>query len=111
MVLPHATEDLVRDLSTKCSDGFFFGVAASPSTLDVFMSASTEAHLGDRDAVQRGVQLTIATTVETVTFWAPRPDRNGCSPVVHGKPSRRLETSDACSLANQLGSAERGAAV
>jgi hypothetical protein len=55
MVLPHATEDLVRDTSAKCSDGFFFGVAGSPATLDVFISAATEAHLGNRNAVERGV--------------------------------------------------------
>jgi hypothetical protein len=30
---------------------------------------------------------------------------------VHGKPSRRFESSDVCSLTDQLGSAERGATV
>src|SRR5882672_3308481 len=106
MVLPHAAKDLVRDASTECSDCFLFCVAGGQSVLDVVVSTSAEADLGNSDAVQSSVQLTIATTVEAVTFVTSRPDRDGSTAVMHCKPGRCLETTDACSLANQLGSAE-----
>src|ERR1700682_2419076 len=111
MILPHAAEDLVRDTSTECTDGFLLGVAGSPSMLEVIVAASSGSDLSDSDAMQSRVQLTIATAVEAMTFGRSRPDRDRSAPVMHGKPSRRLKSANARGLANQLGRAECCTAV
>src|SRR5579864_928942 len=111
MVLPHAPEDLVRDVPAKCSKGLPLGVAASPPALHVSVATAPETNLSDRDSVERRVELTVPPTVKAVPLLTSRPDRDGGASVVHGELSGGLESTDTSSLANQLGGTQCSAAL
>jgi hypothetical protein len=62
-------------------------------------TSSDQLHLGDRDPVQRDVELTVASPTQAMAFSVARPDRHGCAAVVAGKGRRRAEPCDPGGLA------------
>ena len=68
------------------------------------------AHLRDRDAVQGGVQLAVAATVQAVAIGAAARDRHGGDAGVHGEARLAGEAQGACGLANEAGGGETTAA-
>ena len=58
-------------------------------------------------AVQRRIQLPIATPIQTNALGVARPDRHWCGAIVAGKRRARAEAAHIGSLPNQLGRGQR----
>jgi hypothetical protein len=78
-----ATVDLVGDAPAQRPEGLGLGIACSGSTLQVVTTGTIQPQLGDGDAVQRGVELPVATPVQPMALVVARPDRDRRGPVVH----------------------------
>ena len=81
-----------------------------PALLDVGPAPLVDAHLGDGDAVEREVDLSVAGPGEPVTAAVAGPYRDRCRAVVAGEGGGRAEAVDARDLADELGGGERAAA-
>ena len=57
--------DDVGELAFEGSDGFGFGVAVGEALFQVGLGVGVAADLGDGDAVEGGVDLTVATPVQS----------------------------------------------
>jgi len=57
--------DDVGEFAFEESDGFSFGGAGFESSFDEGLSVWVDPHLGDCDAVQRGVGLPVPSSVES----------------------------------------------
>src|SRR5215212_3675865 len=73
------------EASLECSEGFHRGVSVGASALVVGPSESVEANLGDRDAVQGGVELPVTAAGEPVSVGLARGGGNGSDSGVHGE--------------------------
>src|SRR5450759_493549 len=63
----HSAEDFVAEASTKSPDGLGLGVASGQAFGHVSLPETRTAELGDCDAVQSGIELTVAAAVEPMT--------------------------------------------
>ena len=59
--------DDVGEFAFEESDGFSFGGAGFEASFDEGLRLGVDTHLGDRDAVESGVGLPIAASVEPVS--------------------------------------------
>jgi hypothetical protein len=66
--------------------------------------------LGDRDSVERGVELAVAAAVETVALYAARACFERCDTAVVSELRVGLEAVDRSDLGEQLGGGESAAA-
>ena len=68
--MEEAAVDLVGDPTAQSPDGFGLGVATSPSVLDVVTGRTWSLQLGDGDAMESGVQLTVAASIQAEALTA-----------------------------------------
>ena len=87
LIVAHSAEDLVADAATESADGFGLRVAGGPAVSDVRPAAFVDPHLGDRDPVERDVELAVPLAVQAVALVVAGPDRDRGAPVVTGKGS------------------------
>src|SRR4051812_45130152 len=92
----------VGEAALEGSDGFFAGVAGGGSSLDEADGVGMVAGLCEGDAVQRGVELSVPSSAETVSFAVPGPHGQGGGAVVSGEGMSGLEPADAGDLADEL---------
>lgn len=103
-------EDLVGEPSRQGPNGFGLGDALLHAVLEAVTSESSP-ELGHRNAVQGGIDLSVATPVEPVADVVGRPHRDRRGAVVTGKGGLGAETGHIGSLTQDLGRGERPAAV
>jgi hypothetical protein len=65
--------------------------------------------VGDRDDVQRSVDLTVAAALEAMAVVSPGRDWDRCDPAIRAKWGVGLETLGACSLSDQDRRGQRAA--
>src|SRR4051812_40299740 len=104
------TVDLVAELSTKRSDGLGPGIAGGQAVIDVGPARSAQADLGYGDPVEGDVQLPVPAAVEAMTDGVAGPDRDRCGAGLEGEGGPRVEATDACRLADDLGGGQRATA-
>src|SRR5579875_3930868 len=87
----HAAVDDVGKVALQDPDGLFFGVAPGSCVLEDLFCPRVAAELGDRHAVQDGVDPAVAAAVHAVAFWLPlslpRGGGQGGGPVEPGEAS------------------------
>ena len=104
--------DDVGDPSLECSKRFFVGLAFGDFAFEV--SAARRggvAELGDRDHVDRPVQLTVPLRVEPMSFPVARRRLDRSGRVVRREVGTRREPADVTGLADNRRRADRSAPV
>lgn len=71
LVGPEATEDLVGKPTTEETQGLGLGAAPGQAMLDVGSTRSHSTPLGERDAMQRRVDLAVPSAVQAMTSVVP----------------------------------------
>jgi len=92
-IVAHPPEDLVTDAPLERSDGLGLGITGGHALLDVVTIPSRLLQLGDRDAMEGQVELTVATAAESVPRLVARSDRHGRGDVVCQGPVRNQRRS------------------
>ena len=78
-VQEEAPEDLVGESSAQHPERFFLRVAASDASVHVGAASADSATLGDRDAMERRVDLAVPAAIES-EVRAAAPHGDGCRP-------------------------------
>src|ERR1035437_7902746 len=102
--------DIVAEPAAQGPDRLGLGVASGQTFVNVSMPEARASELAYCDAVQGGIELTVAAKVEPMADNVARPDWDGSRPVVSCKGCLRPEALDAGCLGDDLGGAQRTAA-
>jgi hypothetical protein len=103
--------DHVGQASLQGADGLGGGVAVAAAAGQVALGVRVVAGLGDGDAVQRQVELSVAGTAETMALCVGRPHRQRGGAVVAGVGILGVEPPDVGGLAHELGRGEHPTAA
>ena len=76
--------DDVGEFPFQESEGFSFGRSCFEASGDECFGVGTYPHLGDRNAVQGGVGLSVAAPVQPEPLVVGRPHWDWCRPCPHG---------------------------
>src|SRR5690606_29744845 len=101
-------QDLVGEPAEERPDGGGLGLAGGHAGFDERPARASAAPLGDRDAVERGVDLAVTAAAEP-ELLAAGPDRDRRGAVPAGERGLGLEPISASDLAHDLRSGERPA--
>ena len=74
LILPHPAEHLIAHPPSQGPDGLGLGIARGRPLLEVVATRARPLQLGHRDAVERGVELAVATLLSS---HAGRSDVSG----------------------------------
>ena len=85
-------EDHVGEPPTESPDGFGLRIPGCHALLDVGTTEPDASPLGDGDAMQRRINLPVATSAESVAHGVRGPDRNGRRAVPSGESGLGTET-------------------
>jgi hypothetical protein len=92
---------LVAEPAAQGPDRLGLGVASGQTFVNVSMPEARASELGYRHAVQGGIELTVAATVEPMADNVARPDWDRSRPVVSRKGRLRAEALDAGCLGDE----------
>jgi SAM-dependent methyltransferase/antitoxin (DNA-binding transcriptional repressor) of toxin-antitoxin stability system len=106
----HSTVHLIAETATQGPDGLGLGITCHSALGQVLLPSAGPLELSDGNAVQGGVELTVATTAEPVADVVAGPDRQRRRAVVTREGGPMPEASHAGGLADELGRGERSAA-
>jgi hypothetical protein len=83
-------EDLSGRIAFEATDDFASGLALLDAALVVVLGARVDPQAGEHDAVERGVGLPVATTIEATVLPASRGTLDGTDPAQsgEGRPAR-----------------------
>src|SRR5215218_959975 len=99
--------DASGEVALEAADRVFGALALGALASDVVLCFAVAAQAGDRDAVDRGVDLAVAAAVEPVTAGVAGADRDRGDPGGPGELGVRSEPLGAGDLADELGCGER----
>src|SRR5438128_17225 len=85
LICQETLEDLVREAPSKQSESLGLAVPCGHTSLDVRLTGAIATPLGNRDSMQRRVDLAVAAAVESVPSVVGRPHRNGSRAVPTSK--------------------------
>jgi hypothetical protein len=107
----HPAEDLIAEPPAEGSDRLSSRVIGREPMLEVRPARPAQSDLGDGDALEDHVELTVAGPAEAMALGVAGPDRQRCRSVVPGVLCGRREATDAGRLAHQLGGGQVAAAL
>lgn len=110
VVCPEKGVDLAGELAFEGAEGFGLAVAARALPVEVGAGLGVDAGLGDRDAVEGCVELTVAAALEPVAVSCPGGGGDGGDAGVHGERGFGAEPGDVGGFSEDLRCAERAAA-
>src|SRR5215218_4542795 len=99
--------DASGEVALEAADRVFGALALGALATDVVLCFAVAAQAGDRDAVDRCVDLAVAAAVEPVTAGVAGADRDRGDPGGPGELGVRSEPLRAGDLADQLGRGQR----
>src|SRR5690606_4565105 len=103
--------DDVGEASLEGSERFGLGLAVlGHAAFEVGLGVVVDAELGDGDAVDGGVELTVSGAGETELLPIAGPDRQVCGAVVAGVGVLALGPADIGGLGDDLGGGQRAGA-
>src|SRR5438105_15362243 len=97
-------------MAAQRADSLGLGIAGGETALHVGMAGGVLLELCDGDAVQGGIQLTVATTIEPYTLGVARPDGYGCGAGVACIGRGRPKATDIGGLTHEFGSRQHATA-
>src|SRR3954454_15429989 len=93
--------DAAGEVAFEAADGFAGGLAFGSFAVEVGLGFGVAAGAGDRDAVDRGVELAVAAAVEAVAVGLARADRDRCDAGGAGELGFGAKAGRAGDLADQ----------
>jgi hypothetical protein len=99
--------DAAGEVSLEAADGFAVGLAFGGLAGDVVAGLGVAAGPGDGDAVNGGVDLSVAAAIEAIAVGAPGADRDWCQAGGAGELRVGREPIGSDNLADELGRGQR----